>query len=29
VRISLRADQQALVIESWRPGAPVKRVERT
>jgi len=28
VRVSLRDDQQALVIETWRPGAPVKRVER-
>jgi len=28
VRTSLRDDQQALVIETWRPGAPVKRVER-
>jgi Pyridoxamine 5'-phosphate oxidase len=28
VRTSLRDDQQALVIETWRPGAPVRRVER-
>jgi hypothetical protein len=28
VRISLRDDQKALVIETWRPGAPVKRVDR-
>jgi Pyridoxamine 5'-phosphate oxidase len=29
VLTSLRDDQQALVIETWRPGGPVKRVERT
>jgi hypothetical protein len=28
VHTSLRDDQKALVIQTWRPGAPAKRVDR-